>query len=244
MPIETSKFKKTGFKGKRYKGQKSQIGLVKVLIFLFVLIPLVFYFTSGASRIAFVNFNMGMLYERFGKHESAKKMYESVHVASKGNHHLAQLKYAEMLVNLGETTKADNELTNLMTKNVADDNIMGEVHFLKGRISEMANQFDDAVPSYLRATRNNPDHYDAYIGLGRISRIQGRYRESEQFLENAVSKRKLRAPEAHYELALTYLALGQGARALDHFDYALAQMPSKELRQTIQQKKNETIAGN
>ena len=69
----------------------------------------------------------------------------------------------------------------------------------------------------------------------------GDYRNSRKHLEEARDIYNLRAPEAHYELGLTYLAEGNQQDALEEFKLALSQLPSREIKKKASEKKLEIM---
>jgi tetratricopeptide (TPR) repeat protein len=242
MAIETSRFRRTRTKPSKFKGKKSQVSVFKVVIILFVLLPVLFYFTSGSSRNRFANYQMGKLFDKLGNHEKALDYFTSAYESSNRTDIQSQLKRAELYNKLSIYEKALTETDLLLEKNPVDNKFLSKVYLERGYALEGTEAWVDAMIAYTKSTQTDADNYFALIGLGRVKRIQGQYGESVQFLNNAISKRQLRAPEAHYELGLTYLALNQNSDALEEFDYTLSQMPSKELKQKAQDRKTETIS--
>ncbi|MCD6216415.1 hypothetical protein J7L05_00985 [bacterium] len=235
--------------GRRFKQAKSQsrntfnLGTFKVLLVFLVLIPIVFYFIAPEIRNSFISYQTGQIYERFHKISTAKRHYESAYKSSEQKNLKAQWKFAQMCNYLEEYNSALKATTNVIEEiKPADQALLSKFYLEQGRANEGLEDFDAAMISYSRGAKLDADNYHVLIGLGKMYRVKGDYKRSRKTLEDAVNIHKLRSPEAHYELALTYIAENNNADALDELDYALSQLPSRKLKHKAQQKKNEIIA--
>ncbi len=234
-------------KGRRFSREKSTrstspLGAFKVLLVLVIIIPIAFYFIAPEVRSSFINYQMGNMYERLDNISTARRYYSTAYTSSGKKNIQARYKYVQMCNKLKDYNEAYKTATNMIEKSPVDQVLFSNVYLEQGIANEGLESYDAALLSYSRGAKLNSDNYFVLIGLGRTYRIKGDYRRSRQHLEDAVNIHKLRSPEAHYELGLTYIAEGNNADALDEFDYVLSQLPSRELRHKAQQKKLEIVA--
>lgn len=238
--------RKTSRRFKAGKGRSrstSNLGVFKVLLVFLVLIPIAFYFIAPEIRNSFISYQTGQIYERFDKIATAKRYYDSAYKSSDSKHLKARWKYAQMCNLLEEYSLALKATTNVIeVTKPTDQALFAQFYLEQGRANEGLEDFDAAMVSYSRGAKLDADNYHVLIGLGTMYRVKGDYKRSRQTLEDAVNIHKLRSPEAHYELALTYIAEDNDADALDELDYVLSQLPSRKLKYKAQQKKNEIIA--
>ena len=225
------------------KRATSNTGTFRVLIVLLILIPIGFYFIPSSIRTAFIDYQLGRANEKLNRISQARKYYGSSYEASNKTNIMARLKYAEMSNKLGKFNEVYTLTTNLIENKVGDDIFLSQVYLQQGLANEGMELFEAALISYNTGAKLDSENYFVLIGLGRMYRIEGDYKKSRGYLEDAVSLRKLRAPDAHYELGLTYLAEKNNTDALDEFEYCLRQLPSRELKNKAQQKKIDIMAG-
>ena len=232
--------------GRRFGKDKSSrntspLGTLKVALVILVIIPIAFYFIAPEIRSSFLNYQMGNLYERMNNFPTAKKYYNKAFTSSGNKNMQAQLKYVQMCNKLKDYDLAHKTSTMMINKTPTDPELFAAIYLEQAISNEGLESYDAALISYTKGAKLNSDSYQILIGLGRIYRIKGDYRRSRQHLEDAVNIHKLRSPEAHYELGLTYIAEDNTADALDEFDYALSQLPSRELKHKVQKKKMEIV---
>ncbi len=103
-----------------------------------------------------------------------------------------------------------------------------------GALNNLGNQLrsrgriDEAVGSYRRALNVNPDYALAHVNLGNVLRDQGRPSEALGHHTRAVELLPPGAPatyQAHYNLGVTYLALGRTEDAVSEFRLVLEDRP-------------------
>ncbi len=243
MAIERKSSNRRFKPGKSQSRSTSNLGVFKVLLVFLVIIPIAFYFVAPEIRNSFISYQTGQFYERLDKISTAKRHYDAAYKSSDKKNIKARLKFAEMCNLLEEYDSALKCTTNIIEEiKPADQVLLAKFYLEQGHANEGLEYFDAAMISYSKGTKFDADSYYLLIGLGRMYRVRGDYKRSRQTLEDAVNIHKLRSPEAHYELALTYIAENNNADALDELDYVLSQLPSRELKQKAQQKKNEIIA--
>jgi len=241
VAIETFKFKRSqSLKGS--SRNRSKMGILKVIIVLFVLIPLLFVFTQPKDRTAFFSYQTAKVYERFSKFPEAKKYYVSAYENSGKEDLRAWVKIAEMCNKTGQYYEAKSITESMIEFGITDELKLAEVYRQNGEANTGLEDYDTALVSFLRSVELNPDHYYALIGAGKTYRLKGDNAKSRQYLESAVEKRQLRAPEAHYELGLTYMAENNNADALEEFDLVMRQMAPRKLRQLAEEKKIDIIS--
>lgn len=221
----------------------STLGTFKFLLVLLVIIPIAFYFIAPEVRSSFLNYQMGNINERLDNLATAKRYYNAAYISSNKKNNQAQLKYIQICNKLESYDEAYTTAIKMTNKSITDQVLLSNVYLELGAANEGLESFNDALIAYRKGVGFNSDNYLCVIGLGRMYRVKGDYRRSRQYLEDAVSIHKLRSPEAHYELGLTYIAEGNNAEAMDEFDYTLSQLPSRELKHKAQSKKMEIAGG-
>ena len=239
MAIERSSKKKyASSKSKRSTGSAG----FKVLIAILIILPIAFYFIDPGSRSSFMGYQTARAYERFGNHSEAKKYYGKAYESSKKKNLRAQVKYAEMCNKMGQFTEAINVTTKLIGSNPLDEILLAEIYHQQGLGFEGNDSTEEALVAFIRGAKLDTGNYHLLVSLGRVYRIRGELLNSKRYLEQAINLRQLRAPEAHFELGMTYLAENNKADALDEFDYVLSQLPPRDLKNKAQQKKIDIMA--
>jgi tetratricopeptide (TPR) repeat protein len=233
----TRKFKH----GRIHSRASSKMNAIRVLVVILVIVPVVFYFTNPSARMSFINYQLGQANEKLNRLPQAAKNYDSSYKASNKTNKKAQLKYAEMLNRTKKWDQAVLIATELANQNLLDEFFLSDVELELARSNEGLGYEDDALIHYDKSAKLNGRNYNALIGLGRMKRVKGDNVGSRQYLEDAVNINNLRAPEAHYEMGLTYLAEGNSQDALEEFELTLSQLPNKELKAKASEKKLEIM---
>lgn len=241
MAIEQHR-KNRKLKFKKIPGRaSSKMNTIRVLVVILVIVPAVFYFTDPSARMSFISFQLGQANEKLNRIQEAANNYDSSYKESKKTNKKAQLKHIEMLNRLNKWDQAVILATDMANGNLQDEFLLSDVELEIGKANEGLGYEEDALVHYDKAAKLNGRNYDALIGLGRMKRVKGDNTGSRKFLEDAVSLHNLRAPEAHYEMGLTYLAEGNGQDALEEFELTLSQLPGKELKEKASAKKIEIM---
>ena len=240
MAIEQHR-KTRKFKHKIPGRASSKMNTIRVLVVILVIAPVVFYFIDPSARMSFISFQLGQANEKLNRIQQAAENYDSSYKASDKKNKRAQLKFVEMLNRMKKWDQAILIATDMANQNLQGEFFLSDVELEIGRANEGLGYEEDSLVHYDKAAKLNGKNYDALIGLGRMHRIRGDYSSSRQFLEDAVNIYNLRAPEAHYEMGLTYMAEGNGQDALEEFQLTLAQLPNKELKEKASAKKIEIM---
>ena len=146
-----------------------------------------------------------------------------------------------MLNRLGKHNDAIRIANKMAAETVTNDFLLSDIRLEIARGNEGLDYRDIAIANYHKSVKLNGKNYNALLGLGRMYRKFGDYRNSRKHLEEARDIYNLRAPEAHYELGLTYLAEGNQQDALEEFKLALSQLPSREIKKKASEKKLEIM---
>lgn len=101
-----------------------------------------------------------------------------------------------------------------------DDFNQAEVHRING-------EYDEAVELYKKVLGEDPQHFDAHVGLGLVYGFTGLFDESIELLQKAVEL-KPDSLDAKTHLAKTYLMLGMYDEGNEVFDQILAANPEHE----------------
>lgn len=122
-----------------------------------------------------------VLYEK-GKYEEVVKKIVNM-VSSNQDNSKDIMLLARAYANQGNLTEA----LEWCEKAMARDRLNPYCHYLHATILQERGQIDEAVSSLKRALYLDQNFVLAHFGLGNLSKLQGKFRESEKSFENALS---------------------------------------------------------
>jgi len=104
-------------------------------------------------------------------------------------------------------TTVDNARRELQAELKIDPNNAGAEYVL-GELSRQAQQWEDAIEHFSRASKVDASFADAFLGLGFALNSEGRYAEAIPPLERGVKLQPAK-PTGHYQLAIAYNGVGR-----------------------------------
>jgi len=125
------------------------------------------------------------------------------------------------LVHVGEIDPGIQELELAVSLDPAN----AGAHYSLGDVLQQQGQTAKAKVHLERALELEPKMAAAHVGMGNVLRAEGRADLAAGRYTEALSLREGRYPEAHYNLALTYVDRSNPQKASEHFLLAIGQKP-------------------
>ena len=118
------------------------------------------------------------------------------------------------------------------------------VVYARGRISELREQYEDAIASYQEQLERDPSDISTHTEIGRCYRELGELDAAEEHLLRSLMVSPF-SPTIHYQLALVFADRGERDQALQHLETALevwkdadpAFKPAREAREKLDELK-------
>jgi tetratricopeptide (TPR) repeat protein len=98
--------------------------------------------------------------------------------------------------------------------------IWAMIHFARGRVHEMREEYAEALKSYQKQLKVVPSDTDILLLLGRCYRLLKDYQKAEEYLLKMLKIHPF-GPEVNYELALLSLDKGDKNKAKEHMRIAM-----------------------
>lgn len=114
--------------------------------------------------------------------------------------HIEQIK---LLIQKGALQDSLNLLQEIITQDIPFSDLKAQIFYLKGKVYEMLNQWDEAISNYENSLHLNPNNDKIYEALGYISYKTHSEWESKKFFKKAISLNNQNT-QAMIGLALIY----------------------------------------
>ncbi len=136
-----------------------------------------------------------------------------------------------------EALAAAEELAQQMEAGWVRDDLLAA----RGWIHELRGEYEQAIESYQEALELKPQDVTRLRFIGRCYRMLGRLAEAEAALAKNLTVTRYNA-KTHYEIALVYADMGDGARAIEHLTIAARVLEGADATCETAQKVREKLA--
>jgi tetratricopeptide (TPR) repeat protein len=135
---------------------------------------------------------------------------------------LAALGYLEVAVEIDSVSLIQQAIddTEALIARFAIDLVRPLLLRARGRLAELRDHCDDALPLYEEALALSPTMYDFEVDIARCEGVTGHLGEAERRLRTLLAQRPA-LPRARYELAIVLAEQGDSAAARSELDRAL-----------------------
>jgi tetratricopeptide (TPR) repeat protein len=162
------------------------------------------HFLAGRYRES-LNFFLKAVKLRPDVAEIHKRVADSYYAL--GNHEKAVESYKKAMV---QPDSADTESLDSVS--------VAEALYSLGRSYSSKYHTNDAIDSFKKSLKINPNSTQTNFALGSLLRRCSKPREAIKYLQKAVNL-SFGFHEAHYELGMCHIALGNGSAAKDEYEY-------------------------
>ena len=127
-----------------------------------------------------------------------------------------------MALQLDDADAADAALPGLESfiENFGAESLRSLVINARGRISELREQYEDAIASYQEQLERDPSDISTHTQIGRCYRKLGELDAAEEHLLQSLKVAPF-SPTIHYQLALVFADRGERDQAVRHLETAL-----------------------
>jgi len=231
-----------------------QAAMKKVINYsiLLLFLPAIFFGLKQVNPGIFYT-GQGIVMEKFQKHESAARAFESSYKANPAKN-VDGLVQACRLHEYMENWDAVEEIAlKIIEEPNATPEQIGHAHLHLAWRSFSQERYDDALASAELAqksiTKSKDGQYRVWIAIGAIQtkRFAGdndQLTKAYDALDTAIDMKKMFAAEGHYYMGQLYEGWkSQTADAIQEYEYGLSQSPPAKWRKKLQDAKSRLVTG-